>query len=91
MVVFYVNLKVGLERDDYETDMTYRSLLGKLPEGPVVLEGAYEAIEEKVAQVQKYVEVWLQYQSLWDMDIGMVYGRLGENLEKWMKLLNDIK
>ena len=57
----------------------------------MVLNGAYGAIEEKVAKVEEYVQVWLQYQSLWDMDIGMVYNRLGEDLEKWMNLLKDIK
>ena len=84
-------LQVGLERDESDADTTYRSLLAKLPEGPVFLEDAYAAIEAKVATMEQYVEVWLQYQSLWDMDIGMVYNRLGENMEKWMVLLKDIK
>ncbi|XP_074612492.1 cytoplasmic dynein 1 heavy chain 1-like isoform X2 [Acropora palmata] len=83
--------QVGLERDEYETDTTYRSLLGKLPEGPVYLQAAYAAIEEKVAKMEEYVQVWLQYQSLWDMDMNMIYNRLEENMEKWMVLLKDIK
>ena len=82
---------MGLERDEYETDTTYRSLLGKLPEGPVYLQAAYAAIEEKVAKMEEYVQVWLQYQSLWDMDMNMIYNRLEENMEKWMVLLKDIK
>lgn len=82
---------MGLERDEYDTDTTYRSLLAKLPEGPVYLQAAYAAIEEKVAKMEEYVQVWLQYQSLWDMDMSMVYNRLGENMEKWMVLLKDIK
>ena len=84
-------LQVGLERDENEADHTYRSLLTKLPEGPVVLHGAYGAIEKMVALVENYVQVWLQYQSLWDMDMGMVYNRLADDLEKWMNLLKDIK
>ena len=35
--------------------------------------------------------MWLQYQALWDMDIGNVYNRLGEDLSKWMKVLKEIK
>ena len=87
----FLYMQVGLERDELETDTTYRSLLGKLPEGPVYLQAAYAAIEEKVAKMDEYVQVWLQYQSLWDMDMSMVYNRLGENMEKWMVLLKDIK
>ncbi|CAH3116472.1 unnamed protein product [Pocillopora meandrina] len=83
--------QVGLERDEFETDTTYRNLLAKLPEGPVYLQAAYAAIEEKVAKMEEYVQVWLQYQSLWDMDMSMIYNRLGENMEKWMVLLKDIK
>ena len=55
------------------------------------LQAAYAAIEEKVAKMEEYVQVWLQYQSLWDMDMSMIYNRLGENMEKWMVLLKDIK
>ena len=84
-------LQVGLEREDSDSDTTYRNLLARLPEGPVYLQAAYAAIEEKVAKMEEYVQVWLQYQSLWDMDMSMIYNRLGENMEKWMVLLKDIK
>jgi dynein heavy chain 1 len=35
--------------------------------------------------------VWLQYQSLWDMESGNIYSRLDINLGRWQKLLLDIK
>jgi dynein heavy chain 1 len=43
--------QVGLDRP---TSQTYRNLLTKLPQGSVVLEAAYEAIENKIKQVFFY-------------------------------------
>lgn len=40
--------QVGLDRP---TSQTYRNLLTKLPQGSVILEAAYEAIENKIKQV----------------------------------------
>ncbi|RMX44013.1 hypothetical protein pdam_00012965 [Pocillopora damicornis] len=89
--VAIITLLPRIQSSRYQTDTTYRNLLAKLPEGPVYLQAAYAAIEEKVAKMEEYVQVWLQYQSLWDMDMSMIYNRLGENMEKWMVLLKDIK
>ena len=36
-------------------------------------------------------QVWLQYQSLWDMESGNIYGRLDTDLARWQKLLMDVK
>ena len=36
-------------------------------------------------------QVWLQYQSLWDMESGNIYGRLDTDLACWQKLLMDVK
>lgn len=44
--------KVGLDRPMMQT---YRNLLTKLPQGPAVLEAAYEAIEKKIAAVSYYI------------------------------------
>ncbi|XP_069694728.1 dynein heavy chain, cytoplasmic isoform X3 [Periplaneta americana] len=80
--------QVGLDRP---TSQTYRNLLTKLPQGCVILESAYEAIENKIKQVHTYVGEWLQYQSLWDLQPDNLYGKLGEDINLWMKCLNDIK
>ena len=55
------------------------------------LVNAYAAIEDLLKDVQKYVNVWLQYQSLWDMESGNIYGRLEVDLAQWQKLLMDVK
>ena len=69
----------------------YRNLLSKLPEGNKILEDAYSAIESVLKEVQEYVKVWLQYQSLWDMQSHNVYDKLGDDLNKWMQLLTEIR
>lgn len=55
------------------------------------LVNAYAAIEDLLKEVMTYVNVWLQYQSLWDMESGNIYGRLEVDLAMWQKLLMDVK
>ncbi|KAM9964742.1 hypothetical protein ACTFIW_004524 [Dictyostelium discoideum] len=74
---------------DSKKQSTFRDMLPKLPQGS--LESAYSAITNKLEQVQQYVSIWLQYQSLWDMDSSFVYSKLGDDLNKWQLLLNQIK
>ncbi|XP_076178666.1 dynein heavy chain, cytoplasmic isoform X5 [Ptiloglossa arizonensis] len=70
---------------------TYRNLLTKLPNGKQPLESAYNAVESKMKDVADYVDQWLRYQALWDLQPDNLYGKLGENINLWMKCLNDIK
>lgn len=79
--------QVGLDKP---VSQTYRNLLTKLPDGKV-LENAYAAVEQKISEVRNYVDEWLRYQSLWDLQADTLYGRLGENINLWIKCLNDIK
>lgn len=83
--------KVGPDVEDSVSRATYRNLLTILPDGPLVIEHAYQAVENKVAKVEKYVEVWLRYQSLWDMETNLVYNKLENSLEKWIILLRNIR
>lgn len=79
---------VGLDKP---VSQTYRALLTKFPSGSAPLESAYEAIETKISEVRNYVDEWLRYQSLWDLQADILYGRLGEDINLWIKCLNDIK
>ncbi|XP_077870638.1 cytoplasmic dynein 1 heavy chain 1-like [Saccoglossus kowalevskii] len=83
--------QVGLDHHESETEVTYRSLLTQLPDGPDALDNAYIAIDETINKVNEYIKVWLQYQSLWDMQPHNIYGRLGEDLNNWMQLLMEIR
>lgn len=51
----------------------------------------YRNIEEKLGEVGGYVDKWLQFQSLWDLEPDYVYGVLGEDLAKWLHLLQEIR
>ncbi|GLV39725.1 Dynein heavy chain 64C [Carabus blaptoides fortunei] len=80
--------QVGLDKP---ASQTYRDVLSKLPSGSNPLDNAYDAIDLKIKEVQKYVKEWLCYQSLWDLQADNLYGTLGDDINLWMKCLNDIK
>ena len=50
----------------------------------------YGAIEETMAEIDKYTTEWLSFQSLWDLEMAHVIPRL-KTLEHWMTLLKEIK
>ncbi|TKA59707.1 Dynein heavy chain, cytoplasmic, partial [Cryomyces minteri] len=51
----------------------------------------YNAIEDKLSEVNSYVEKWLQFQSLWDLQSEQVYEVLEEDLSMWLQLLQEIR
>lgn len=55
------------------------------------LSGVYIVIEGKLDEIAAYVEKWLQFQSLWDLQSDYVYDLLGENLADWLQLLQEIR
>lgn len=44
-----------------------------------------------MTQVKDYVDIWLQYQSLWDLESQYIFTLLGDDLAKWQQLLLEIK
>ncbi|KAK3828336.1 MAG: dynein heavy chain [Benniella sp.] len=80
--------EIGLVHEKVE-DLTYSDLLTKIPDES--LSRAYDVIEKKVTQVKEYVDIWLQYQSLWDLEVQATVHILGEDLAKWQQLLLEIK
>ena len=51
----------------------------------------YGAVEGKLREISVYVDKWLQFQSLWDLQSEHVYDVLGEDLAKWLQLLQEIR
>ena len=51
----------------------------------------YRVIEDKLHEVVEYVEKWLQFQSLWDLQSEQVHEVLGEDLGNWHQLLQEIR
>ncbi|KAK4688349.1 dynein cytoplasmic 1 heavy chain, partial [Tremellales sp. Uapishka_1] len=70
-------------------ETTYIELLTSFTSDP--LERPLTLIEAKVQEVSTYVDKWLQFQSLWDLEADYVYNRLGDNLADWGRLLSDIR
>ncbi|KAL8271990.1 hypothetical protein Esti_004114 [Eimeria stiedai] len=68
---------------------TYRVIASRIPKE--VLEKAYAAIDNVMEKVEDYVSNWLHYQVLWDVDVSEVLGKLGDDIETWQQLLNEIK
>lgn len=79
----------GLSTDLFRSHVTYRSVLSAVP--PTEILKTYRLIDDCYGAVQKYVQVWLQYQALWDMQTDSILTHLGDNLQKWNELLVEIK
>ncbi|KAJ1798747.1 dynein heavy chain, partial [Coemansia sp. RSA 2399] len=68
---------------------SYKDLLSRLPDNSLF--EAYRSIETMTKQAASYVQIWLQYQALWDLQIDYVLGFLGDDLAKWQSMLLEIR
>lgn len=55
------------------------------------LNQVYGAVETRLKEVSEYVDKWLQFQSLWDLQSEHVYDILGDDLSQWLQLLQEIR
>ena len=55
------------------------------------LSQVYDVIESRLQNVSEYVDKWLQFQSLWDLQSDQVYDILGDDMSKWLQLLQEIR
>lgn len=74
-----------------EYKMTYKNLLNKFMNGVKLTEYAFTAIDSLLTQAKEFVDIWLNFQSLWDLQPESLYTRLGENLNAWIGCLNEMK
>ncbi|WWC63949.1 uncharacterized protein I303_106555 [Kwoniella dejecticola CBS 10117] len=82
--------EISLQVDEADIEATsYVGLLTSFAEG--ILEKPLALIEDKVQTVSAYVDKWLQFQSLWDLEAESVYSRLGDSLADWGQLISDIR
>lgn len=56
-----------------------------------ILGRVYTSVEKKLQGIGEYVDKWLQFQSLWDLQSEQVYELLGDELSKWLQLLQEIR
>ncbi|KAJ2996812.1 hypothetical protein HDV02_006190 [Globomyces sp. JEL0801] len=52
---------------------------------------AYAIVDQMFNKVSDYVEQWLKYQALWDLELEKVYESLGSDLDLWSKTLIEVK
>lgn len=78
-------LRLGLDVEDTE------SYFSHLPAHcvPSLLD-VHAAMKAKVAVVSEYVDIWLQYQSLWDLRPEQVFDELQEDLPKWLQIISEV-
>lgn len=55
------------------------------------LQRVYVSVENKLQEIGAYVDKWLQFQSLWDLQSEQVYDMLGDHLPRWLECLQDIR
>lgn len=51
----------------------------------------YSVVEGKVNNIAEYVDKWLRFQSLWDLQSEQVYDVLGDDLSQWLQILQEIR
>ncbi|KAG7353523.1 dynein family protein [Nitzschia inconspicua] len=78
--VFDDAAKSGSKSED-----TFDCLVGMVPAETVST--AYARVEECVAEMSAFVDQWLAYQTLWDTQVADVAASVGNDIEKWQKLL----
>lgn len=78
-------LQIGKE----ESSKTYKDLINRLPQD--LLMKAYESIENRLLQAKNYCHQWLQYQTLFDVSPSRIYSQVGDDLDTWSQLLQEIK
>lgn len=70
-------------------DLCCLGLLHKLTAAE--LKQPFAVIEERLSDLTTYVNKWLEFQALWDLEAEYVYGRLGDSLADWQQLLLEIR
>ncbi|KAJ3439563.1 dynein heavy chain [Anaeramoeba flamelloides] len=68
---------------------TYKNILTKITTH--LIKKSYTNIEKLVRKVDKYVNTWLQYQSLWDHEPDEINNKIKKDLIQWIELLKQVK
>lgn len=55
------------------------------------LSETFNVIGNRLGHISEYVDKWLQFQSLWDLQAVQVYDALGDDLSQWLQLLQEIR
>ncbi|CAD8134930.1 unnamed protein product [Paramecium octaurelia] len=72
-----------------QRDLDYSTTINKINQQ--LIKDAYSQIGQLLEDMEQYVQTWLNYQSLWELDIKQVEQILQDDIEKWQQMLTDIK
>jgi dynein heavy chain 1 len=78
-------LRLGLDVE--ETESYFSHLPARCVDD---LLNVHAAMKRKIAVVSEYVDIWLQYQSLWDLRPEQVFDELAEDLPKWLQIIQEV-
>ena len=82
-------LEINFNKENIYRETTYRTVINKL--NPGVLKNCYAMMEKTLAECGEYVKTWLSFQVLWDIQPKYIYDKLGDDMEKWQQLMNEIR
>ncbi|ANB15357.1 dynein heavy chain [Sugiyamaella lignohabitans] len=52
---------------------------------------AYKTIDNLLFHAENYLERWYQFQNLWDLEASRVFDILGDDMERWLQILSEIR
>lgn len=55
------------------------------------LQSLYDLVNKKMSEVYEYVSTWLHFQSLWNLQTENVANTLGDDLQKWIQLHQEMR
>lgn len=82
-------LEANFYKDNVFRETTYRSILKQISD--TVLKNCYQQLESKIEEASEYFKTWLSYQVLWDIQPRNIYDKLGDDMEKWQQLMNELR
>ncbi|GAW79183.1 hypothetical protein PGO_021530 [Plasmodium gonderi] len=74
---------------DVILDNTYRYIIYFIDKK--IYDHATESINDMVEKAKKYESMWLQYNTLWKIEIGDIITSFGEDIQTWKSFMNEIK
>ena len=79
---------VGQTARDRNNTQMYSNLAGMAKQS--IIYSVYEGIEACVKAAEAYCFMWLQYQTLWDIHPDVVVKSVGDGVDNWVQMLEEI-
>ncbi|SBS80798.1 dynein heavy chain, putative [Plasmodium ovale] len=87
-----MQLKREFQKDvinDVVLDNTYRYIIYLID--TKIYDDAVRCINDTVEKARKYESMWLQYKTLWKIEIGDIITSFGDDIHTWKTFMNEMK